>query len=152
MNPFETPVVGQIVVFLGKNERQLIDAGLILEARRRQWGTLQPSHADQAAMRTLFAALVRALGKVEPPHYTHARRSMASTLLRRFEGLLILGLQRPEQETSAFLRWLATHEQRPVVLGTTPEGWAAVQQADIEGRLNGIVAQVEPIELFQRSE
>jgi hypothetical protein len=152
MNPFTNPTTGQLVVILGQSDRQLIDAGLILEARKYQWGTLQLSHADQASLRTLLAALVRALGKVEPPHYTHARRSMASTLLQRVNGLLILGANRSEQELSAFFRWITTHEQRPVVVGTTAAGWETIQQADEEGRLNGLVAEVLQIEAFQRSE
>jgi hypothetical protein len=144
MSVFENPAPGQIVVAIGPCEGRLVEL-LIVEARRRQWGLLQLDEADQASMRTLLAALVRSLGRVEPPHYTHARRSLAHTLLQRVEGLLVLGLSSDSPEVAAFLRWLASHEGRAVVLGTTAERWATLTKADSEGLIGGLVARREEL-------
>ena len=145
MSPFDNAASGQIVVAIGPSERRLVEL-LHVEARRRQLGILQLTDADQSSMRTLLAAVVRSLARVEPPHYTHARRSLAHTLLQRVEGLLVLGLSSGDPEVVAFLRWLASHEGRAVIIGTTAERWASLEQADSEGRLVGLVAHREVLE------
>lgn len=145
MSVFDNAAPGQIVVAIGPNERRLVEL-LLVEARRRQLGVLQLTDADQASMRTLLAAVVRSLARVEPPHYTHARRSLAHTLIQRVEGLLVLGLSSGDSEVVAFLRWLASHEGRAVVVGTTAQRWAILEHADTDGRLVGLVTHREKLE------